>query len=138
VKQILVINVILVNIIQVKANHLVVLVMRESFKLIRVQVHVISAIRGNIKTVRDIRTVLIAIQDTIVQDLKTLLQLVVNLATTAQEEMPDKHVEPVHTQLRRMPATRVPVVAAALATIVQEVVLVINVHRVSTRQHLII
>jgi hypothetical protein len=36
-----------------------------------------------------------------------------------------------------MPVIQVPVVVAALATIAQEVVLMINVHQVSTRQHLI-
>jgi uncharacterized membrane protein YcaP (DUF421 family) len=45
------------------------------------------------------------------------------LGITVQEAMLDKHVELVHIQLRRTPATRVPVVAAALATIVQEEVL---------------
>ena len=133
-EQILVVSVILVDIIQMKANHLVVLVMKESFKLMRVQVHVISAIQGNIKIIKDIRTVLIVLQDTTVLDIKTLLQQIVALVPIVQEEMLEQYVKPVNTQLQQTPSIQVLVVIVDPATIVQEVVLVINVHRVSTRQ----
>ena len=47
-------------------------------------------------------------------------------------------MEPVHTQLQRMPVTLVFVVVAALAITVQEEMLVTNVQQESTRQHLLI